>query len=137
MPILLRGVMNAAFVLLILLGMLQDHTPIPVAGPFDHIGVNFIKFPKSKKGNQYTTVFVDYLAKWPEVFATKDQNSVTVVKLLVEHIISRHGVSGELLSDRGKSFLSNLMYCLMVIKKVRSIAYHPQTNGLVEGLTGC
>jgi len=25
-------------------------TPIPVAGPFDRIGVDFIKFPKSKKG---------------------------------------------------------------------------------------
>ena len=60
---------------------------------------------------------------------------MTVVKLLVEHIISRHGVSGELLSDRGKSFLSNLIYevyHLMDIKKANSTAYHPQTDGLVE-----
>ena len=63
-------------------------TPIPVAGPFDRIGVDFIKLPKSKRGNQYAIVFVDYLTKWPEVLATKDQSSVTVVKLLVEHIIS-------------------------------------------------
>jgi len=73
---------------------------------------------------------VDYLTKWPEVFATKDQSSVTVAKLLVEHIISRHGVPGELLSDRGKSFLSNLMYevyRLMSIKKLKSIA-QPTTH---------
>ena len=25
-------------------------TPIPVAGPFDSIGINFIKFSKSKRG---------------------------------------------------------------------------------------
>ena len=37
--------------------------------------------------NKYTVVFVDYLMKWPEVFATSDQTSVTVVELLVEHII--------------------------------------------------
>ena len=85
-------------------------TPFPVAGPFDRIGVDFIKFPKSKKGNQYAIVFVDYLTKWPEVFATKDQSSLTIAKLLIEHVVSRHGVPGELLSNRGKSFLSNLMF---------------------------
>ena len=85
-------------------------TPFPVAGPFDCIGVDFIKSPKSKKGNQYAIVFVDYLTKWPEVFATKDQSSLTIAKLLVENIVARHGVPGELLSDRGKGFLSKLMY---------------------------
>ena len=39
------------------------------------------------------------------------------------------------LSDRGASFLSNLMkevYNLLGLKKVNTTAYHPQTNGLVE-----
>ena len=110
-------------------------TPVPVAGPFDRVGVDFIKFPKSKKGNQYAIVFVDYLTKWPEVFPTKDQSSFTIAKLLVEHIVTRHGVPGELLSDRGKAFLSKLMYEvyeLLGIKKVNTTAYHPQTDGLVE-----
>ena len=110
-------------------------TPIPVAGPFDCIGVDFIKFLKSKKGNQYTIVFVDYLTKWPEVFATKDQSSITIAKLLVENIVVRHRVPGELLSDRRKAFLSKLMYevyKLLGIKKVNTTAYHPQTDGLVE-----
>jgi len=60
---------------------------------------------------------------------------MTESKLLVEHIISQHGVPGELLTDRGKSFLLGLMYevyHLMGIKKVNSIAYRPQMNGLVE-----
>ena len=29
-------------------------------------------------------VFVDYLTKWPEVFATKDQSSFTIAKSLGE-----------------------------------------------------
>lgn len=41
-------------------------TPIPVGGPFDRVGVDVIKYPKSSKGNQYAVVFVDYLTKWPE-----------------------------------------------------------------------
>ena len=62
--------------------------PIPVAGPFDQVGVNVM----SSSGNQYTVVFIDYLMKCPEVFATKDQSSLTIARLLVEQLISQHGV---------------------------------------------
>ncbi len=109
--------------------------PIPVTGPFDRVGVDVIQFAKSQNGNKYAVVFVDYLTKWPEVFATSDQSALTIAKLLVEHIISRHGVPRELLSDRGPAFLSRLLkeVCtLMGIKKSNTTAYHPQTDGLVE-----
>ena len=110
-------------------------TPIPVTGPFDHVGVDVIKFPCSSRGKRYAVVFIDYLTKWPEVFATSDQTSVTIAQLLVEHVISRHGVPSELLSDRGTAFLAKLMldvYKLMGIRKSNTTAYHPQTDGLVE-----
>ena len=67
-------------------------TPIPVAGPFDRVGVDVIQFPRSNNGNQYAVVFVDYLTKWPEVFAVSDQSAATIANLLVREIISRHGV---------------------------------------------
>jgi len=57
-------------------------TPIPVAGPFDRVGVDVIKFPQSHDGNMYAIVFMDYLTKWPEVFAVADQSAATVAKLL-------------------------------------------------------
>ena len=110
-------------------------TPIPVKGPFDRIGVDVIKFPRSARGNKYAVVFMDYLTKWPEVFATRDQTSLTIAELLVEKVISRHGVPAELLSDRGQAFLSRLMvdvYGLLGIRKANTTAYHPQTDGLVE-----
>ena len=110
-------------------------TPIPVGGPFDRVGVDIIKLPKSSRGNQYAVVFMDYLTKWPEVFPVKNQTALIIAKLLVENIICRHGVPTELLSDRGANFLSNLMhevYRLMGIRKVNTTAYHPQTDGLVE-----
>ncbi len=110
-------------------------TPIPVAGAFDRVGVDVIKFPMSYHGNQYGVVFVDYLMKWPEVFATSNQSSLTISRLLVEEVISRHGVPAELLSDRGKAFPSKLMhgvYEIMGMQKTNTTAYHPQTDGLVE-----
>ena len=52
---------------------------------------------------------MDYLTKWPEVFAVSDQTAATIARLLVEQVVSRHGVPRELLSDRGRAFLSGLM----------------------------
>ena len=107
-------------------------TPIPVGGP---LGVDVLQLPKSSRGNHYAVVFMDYLTKWPEVFATADQSVPTIAKLLVEKVISRHGVPKELLSDRGASFLSKLIaeICkVMGIKKVNTTAYHPQSDGLEQ-----
>ena len=78
---------------------------------------------------------MDYLTKWPEAFATQDQTALTISKLFVEEIVSRHGVLNQLLSDRGPSYLSKpfLSVCsVMGTKKINTTAYHPQTDGLVE-----
>ena len=87
----------------------QYLTPIPVGGAFDRVGVEIIKFLRSSTGMTYTVVFVDYLTKWPEVFATSDQTSPMIARLLVEEVIASHGVPSELLLDCGTSFLSKLM----------------------------
>ena len=92
--------------------------PIPVSGPFDWLGVDVIQFTSSSKGKKYAIVFVDYLTK-----------------LLVEHVIPRHGEPTQLLSDRGTAFLSKLMVevnKILGLKKVNITTYHPQTDGLVE-----
>ena len=107
-------------------------TPIPVAGPFDRVGVDVLQLPSGKR---YAVVFMDYLTKWPEVFATADQTALTIDRLLVEEIICCHGVPNQLMSDRGPSFLSKLVLevCSMLgIKKLNTSAYHPQSDGLVE-----
>ena len=78
---------------------------------------------------------MDYLTEWPEVFATSDQSATTIAKLLIEQIVSRHGVPSEILSDRGRAFLSGLMKeveQLLGFHKANTSAYHPQTDGLVE-----
>ena len=43
------------------------------------------------------------------MYAVSDQTSATIARLLVEEVVSRHGVPSEVLSDPGKSFLSGLM----------------------------
>ena len=91
-----------------------------------------VKLPKSKDGNCYAVVFIDYLTKWPEVFPV---SAATTAMLLVEQIVSRHGVLAEILSDRGKAFLSDLFKeaeRLLGFHKVNTMAYHPQMDRLVK-----
>ena len=113
--------------------------PIPVGGPFHMVGVDVLQLPLSFHGNQYASVYMDYLTKWPEVFVVADQKAETIARLLVEEVISRHGVPEHLLSDRGPNFLSMLVQeiCKLVgTTKINTSGYHPQCDGLVERFNG-
>ena len=39
-----------------------------------------LQLPHSLGGNQYAIVFVDYLTKWPEVFAVPVQTADTIAR---------------------------------------------------------
>jgi len=108
---------------------------IPVGAPFDRVGVDIMEMPRTLRGNRYVVVFVEYLTKWVEAYAVEDQTSETLARLLVDCVVCRHGVPGQLLSDRGPNLLSNVLLdvCrLLGVKKVNTTSYHPQTDGLVE-----
>ena len=108
--------------------------PISVGGPFERLGADILEMPLTVNGNRYVIVFMDYLTKWMEAYATSEQTTETIVDALVD-VACRHGVPRELVSDRGANLLSNLMQDVCEafrIKKVNSTSYHPQTDGLVE-----
>ena len=51
------------------------------------------------------------------------------------HLFSRVGIPREVLTHQGPNFMSKTLsqvYDLLGIKRVRTIPYHPQTDGLVE-----
>ena len=88
--------------------------------------MDVIQFPRTSQGNQYAVVFVDYLAKWPEIFAVADQSAATIARLLVETVNTAS--LSEVLSDRGRTFPSGLMQeveRLLGFKKVNTT--HRQT----------
>lgn len=62
---------------------------------------------KSKRGNRYTVCYIDYLTKCVEAFVTPDQYALTIAKLLIGEIVTRHDELKELSSDRGAAFLSS------------------------------
>jgi hypothetical protein len=109
--------------------------PILVIEIFDCWGIGFMgPFPPSF-GYLYILVAVDYVSKWVEAVACKNNDHRTVVKFLKEHILSRFGTPHAIISDQGTHFCNKPFEALMskygVIHKVAT-SYHPQTSGQVE-----
>ena len=103
--------------------------------PFQIVGMDIMDLPKTNSGNCHVLVFQDYLTKWPLVFPMPDQKSIRIAQILAEEVVPFIGVPEALLSDWGTNLMSHLMrdLCdLLGIKKLNTMAYHPQCDGLVE-----
>ncbi|PIK45484.1 hypothetical protein BSL78_17652 [Apostichopus japonicus] len=93
---------------------------------------------RTKKGNRYVLVVVDYATRYPEAIPIPNQEAETIAEELVK-LFSRVGIPEEIVSDQGTNFTSKLMkeVCnLLEIDHLKSSPYHPQTNGLVERFNG-
>ena len=110
--------------------------PSLVGAPFERIAMDILgPLPRSRRGNRYILVIMDYFTKWAEAFPLRNQEAETVARVLVEQFICRYGVPISLHTDQGSNFESNLFQnvCkLLGINKTRTTAYHPQSDGLVE-----
>ena len=66
---------------------------------------------------------------------TTTVNAAGTARLFAEHVWKHHGLSQDLVSDRGSVFVGNFFSELLTIlgtKHKRSTAYHPQTDGQTE-----
>ena len=84
--------------------------PLPVIRkPFTRIAMDIVRpLKRTKRGNKYVLVVMDYATKWPEAFALKNIVSETIVDCQVE-LTDRLGIPTELLSDNGTNFISRVM----------------------------
>ena len=98
-------------------------------------GIDFMgPFPQSF-GNLYILLAVDYVSKWVEAVACPRNDTNTVVSFLQKNILSRFGTPRTIISDGGSHFANKIFSKLISrygIKHLRSLAYHPQTNGQAE-----
>ena len=79
---------------------------------------------------------MDRLSKWAHFIATTSNITLLgVAWLFRDSFWKLHGLPEEVISDRGPQFVSNSMYGLseiLRIKVVASTAYHPQMDGQTE-----
>ena len=90
--------------------------------PFQRVAMDiFGPLKRTKSGNKYVLVVMDYATKWPEAFPLKNTSTETLLDCLVE-MTTRLGIPEEVLSDNGSNG----------IHQVKTSPYHPQTDGMVE-----
>lgn len=91
--------------------------------------------PSTRSGNKFLLVTVDCFTKWVEAFPLRNIRASIMAEVFVNQFISRHGVLMEVHTDQGRNFelklFSELMR-LLGIKKTRTTALHPQSDGQVE-----
>ena len=119
-------------------GLLQ---PLPIPEhPWSSISMDFIThLPKSK---DYDTILVvvDRLTKMAHFIPTKNNNNAEeIVQLLIENIISKHGIPDDIISDRDTLFTAHFTKAMLKglgITQKLSTAFHPQTDGQTERTNG-
>ena len=80
-------------------------------------------------------VFRDHFTKHVMVYVTPNQTAKTVAKLQYQGYILIFGALARLMSDQGANFVSSIideMCKLLSMRKLWTMPYHPQMNGLVE-----
>lgn len=109
---------------------------IPITEPFDTIGMDILgPFKETRHGHKYILVITDYASKWVEAFPLCSIASEDIARIIAEEILCRHGCPARILTDQADNFNSELMqqiYKMLDSKKIRTVAYHPQTDGLTE-----
>lgn len=113
--------------------------PQQVPGLFERIALDFVgPLPISIHHNRYALVITDYFSRWVEVYPLMDQSKESVAVCLADWC-TRYGAPLSIRSDRGKSFLNEMItaYCkLWSINQSPTSPYHPESDGLVERMNG-
>ena len=106
------------------------------SGPFERVAMDILgPLPITTRGNKYILVVGDYFTKWLESFPLASIEAEKVAEVFVHQFVCRFGTPNILHTDQGRNFDSALvkaMCKLLGIKKTRTTAYHPQSDGLVE-----
>ena len=107
----------------------------PPSARFNSIHIDLVGPLPPSRGKTYLLTCIDRFTRWPEAIPLTDITAESVAAAFLQGWISRFGVPSTVTTDRGAQFESALWGSLMQIlgtKRLRTTAYHPIANGLIE-----
>ena len=119
----------------------HQHTSIPIDqfpppdARFTHVHIDLVGPLPPCQGFTYLLTCVDRFTRWPEVIPLTDITATFVAQAFLAGWIARFGVPTSITTDRGNQIESDLWQQLMHLlgsTRIRTTAYHPAANGLVE-----
>ncbi|CAG5897368.1 unnamed protein product [Menidia menidia] len=106
-----------------------------VSRPLQRVAADILELPMTSRGNRYILVVEDYFTKFVSLYALPNQTAHSVARCLFEDYVLVHGVPEILHSDQGRQFEAEVIQILcqrLGIKKTRTTAYNPKSDGMVE-----
>lgn len=110
-----------------------QHIPMP-SDRFHHVHIDIVIMPLYK-GYRYLMTMIDRFTRWPEAVPLQDITANTIIDAFYAGWVSRFGAPATITSDQGSQFESQLFDALNKLigsSRIRSTAYHPASNGMIE-----
>ena len=103
--------------------------------PMEYIALDIAYMPVETEGYRYLLIIGDLFSKYIEAIPLKDQTASTIVRMVYENCLCRHGYPKYLLTDYGSNVSGQAMDNIceqFEIKKKQMSGYHSQGNGFEE-----
>jgi len=114
---------------------------LPVSNRFEVVHMDIVgplppcQLKNSNFIGRYIVTFIDRTTRWCEAQPVTDITAETIASSFISQWVSRFGVPLYLVTDRGRQFESEIFNCLSKLigfHRLRTTAYHPQSNGMIE-----
>ncbi|BHF75397.1 hypothetical protein SprV_0501849400 [Sparganum proliferum] len=102
---------------------------------FSHVHLDVVGPLPPSNGFTYLLTCVDRYTRWAEAIPLPNVQAETIVKAFVSRWVAMFGAPSTVTTDRGAQFESALFQTLLNFigcTRIRTTAYHPAANGMVE-----
>ena len=113
--------------------------PLAASRPLEFVAMDVVSLPYTPRGNVGCLVITDLFTKWAEAYPLRSQTAEDVYPLVLD-FVARYGIPDNILTDQGGEFENELLeklYQQLGLRKIRTAAYHPQTDGQAERFNRC